>query len=102
MNDPRLQIILAIIGSGVITTIINRIFANIDRKREKETVAVKAMRALLRVQIRGLGKRYISDGKIEHDDLEDILELWDIYHNSLGGNGYLDAIMDRVRALQVC
>lgn len=99
--EIKLQIVLAIIGSGVLTTILNRIFAISDRKREKDTVLVVGLRTLLRVQIRSLGKKYISDGSIDHDDLDDLTELWKVYHDDLGGNGYLDTIMQRVKALPI-
>ena len=99
--EAKLQIVLAIIGSGVLTTILNRIFAISDRKREKDTVLVVGLRTLLRVQIRSLGKKYIADGSIDNDDLDDLTELWKVYHDDLGGNGYLDTIMQRVKALPI-
>lgn len=101
MDDTRVQIALAIIGSGILTTILNRIFAISDRKREKDTVLVVGLRTLLMVQIRSLGKKYIQDGAIDADDLDDITKLWNIYHEEMGGNGYLDTIMSRVRSLPI-
>lgn len=101
MDDTKVQIALAIIGSGILTTILNRIFAISDRKREKDTAQAVGLRTLLRVQIRSLGKKYISDGCIDNDDLDDIAELWKVYHDDLGGNGYLDTIMQRVKALPI-
>ena len=93
--------LLAIITSGLLTTIINRIFTVRDRKREKESAATIGIRTLLQVDIRKLCEEYIVEGSIRKDDLEDIIQLWKVYHVTLGGNGYLDTIMEKVKALPI-
>lgn len=100
-NSATLNIVLAIIGSGVLTTIINRIFSVIDKKNEKDNVTVTGLRTLLMIDIRRLGEEYLSQGAISKDDLEDIINLWRVYHDKMGGNGYLDNIMARVKALPI-
>ena len=100
-NSATLNIILAIIGSGILTTIINRIFSVIDKKNEKDNATVTGLRTLLMIDIRRLGEEYLSQGEISKDDLEDIINLWGVYHDKMGGNGYLDNIMAKVKALPI-
>lgn len=52
-------------------------------------------------RIRYLCRRYLSDGAIDFDDLRAVNALHNSYHNGLGGNGDLDALMKQVRALPV-
>lgn len=52
-------------------------------------------------RIRYLCRRYLSDGEIDFDDLRAINALHNSYHNGLGGNGDLDALMKLVRELPV-
>ena len=40
MDDSTVKIIVAILGSGLLTTIINRIFTLIDRRKEKDSAAI--------------------------------------------------------------
>ena len=100
-NSATLNIVLAIIGSGVLTTIINRIFSIIDKRKEKDNATVTGLRTLLMIDIRKLGEGYLSQGEISKEDLEDIINLWRVYHDKMGGNGYLDNIMARVKALPI-
>ena len=100
-NSATLNIVLAVIGSGVLTTIINRIFSIIDKRKEKDNATVTGLRTLLMIDIRKLGEGYLSQGEISKDDLEDIINLWRVYHDKMGGNGYLDNIMARVKALPI-
>ena len=46
-----------------------------------------------------LCRQYISDGEIDFDDRCSVNALHNSYHNGLGGNGDLDALMNQVRAL---
>lgn len=100
-DSATLNIVLAVIGSGVLTTIINRIFSVIDKKKEKDNTTVTGLRTLLMIEIRKLGEEYLSQECISKDDLEDIIELWRVYHDKMGGNGYLDNIMGRVKTLPI-
>lgn len=59
-----------------------------------------AQQALMRDRIQHLGKVYISKGEIAADDLETFYSLHERY-KALGGNGYCDAITEKVRALPI-
>lgn len=99
MSDSTVKIIVAFIGSGVFVTLLNRIFAVIDKRKEKNSATVVGVRALLKSEIRRRGHEHIRDGYITPDDLQEMHEMWQVYHNNLYGNGFLDNMMARVNAL---
>lgn len=101
MKDIIITIICAIIGSGVLTTILNRIFVKADRKRELESGEKEAFRLLMKSRIRDLCIKYIDQGWIYADEYEDLHTMWYCYHNKLGGNGYLDHLMEAVNGLEI-
>ena len=66
-------------------------------------VLVVAERTSLYDRIKHLGKSYIARGYITVEELEDIDQMHAVYHDKdkLGGNGFLDALMKTVHALDV-
>ena len=66
-------------------------------------VLVEADRTILYDRIKHLGKSYIARGYITVEELEDLDLMHEVYHNKekLGGNGFLDALMRTVHALEV-
>ena len=66
-------------------------------------VLVEADRTILYDRIKHLGKSYIARGYITVEELEDLDLMHEVYHNKekLGGNGFLDALMHTVHALEV-
>lgn len=98
-----MEILIAILGSGVLSTIISGIFALVSQsktQKQKNTDGVsKGVRQLLYDRIKYLGRCYISDGTISAEDLEDLMQMHGIYHTDLGGNGYLDNLMEQVLSL---
>ena len=93
----KTEIIVAVIGSGLLTTIINRIFDYLDKKNGTQN----GIRVILKDRIRFLCTRYIEQGWIYEDELEDLVKMHDCYHKSLKGNGYLDSLMHRVSNLEI-
>lgn len=99
MSDFIKGLILAVITSGVVNTVINVIH---DRKKEesaKESAITKAVMFLLASSIRQECQDHINDGEIDADDLQRLEKAWGIYHNDLGGNGFLDTYMKDIKAL---
>ena len=95
------DIIIAIIGSGALSAGISAVVAAcINRAKRKHGVAA-GTQMLLYINIKALGKRYIADGAITAEDLEDIIEMHRVYHDELGGNGYLDTLMAQVKQLHI-
>lgn len=74
---------------------------------EEEVSDVKKMMAalvdsqknVLFDRIQYLCRQYIADGEIDFDNLRGVNALHNSYHNGLGGNGDLDALMKQVQSL---
>jgi hypothetical protein len=66
-------------------------------------VLIEADRTILYDRIKHLGKAYIARGYVSVEELEDIDLMHTVYHDKdkLGGNGFLDALMKTVHALEV-
>lgn len=93
------QIIIAVISSGLLTTIINRIFNYLDKRAELKSGVTHGVRLILKDRLRFLCVRYIEQGWIYEDELEDLVSMHSCYHDTLAGNGYLDELMGRVKRL---
>lgn len=98
--------ILLILSSGVAIKLLDILWEWVKHKRGKSDsdadkfAAIRAgLKATLRDRIRYLCKRYITDGGIDPDDHEDLVEMHTAYHN-LGGNGHLDNMMAKVNKLE--
>lgn len=90
-------IIIAVIGSGLLSTIINRVFDYWDKRNGTQN----GIRVILKDRIRFLCTRYIEQGWIYEDELEDLVKMHECYHKALKGNGYLDGLMSRVESLDI-
>ena len=87
------DIFVAFIASGALSAIVSYIISLAQSK--------SAIRQILYFCIKRDCLDAISKGSISSNDLEAILESWDTYHNKLKGNGYLDALMSKVRSLPI-
>lgn len=96
-----MEIIIAIIGSGVLTTIINQICNAINRRAEEKNGITHGVRLVLKDRLRFLCVRYIEQGWIYEDELEDLVAMHNCYHDTLHGNGYLNELMGRVKSLEI-
>ena len=93
MND-WVQIILAFIGGGTLTAIIEIIRTTVDKKSAKNV----ALQFLLLQYIREEAQKHIEENKISSDDLRMWLEMHKTYKR-LGGNGYADELKNKVTRL---
>ena len=94
-------IVVAIIGSGVLNTLLNYWISSKDKKNNKDENANKALRLLMKDRLRSLCGHYIQQGWIYEDELEDIIAMHNCYHDKLKGNGFLDKQMSRVMSLEI-
>ena len=94
------QVIIAIIGSGALSAVISGVFQLLAKKNEKKSASGKALLALLWDSTDQLGKRYIEEGSITADELHRILTMFEAY-KGLGGNGYMDTLIDNVKRLPI-
>lgn len=94
-----MEIIVAVIGSGALSAIISGLFSLYSAKKKKDGGIRAGVRILLYDRIKHLGNSYINAGSISGDQYEDLLSMHKAYHE-LGGNGYLNSIMDDVKRLK--
>lgn len=94
-------VIVAIIGSGALSTLISQLCQWLTRRQDAKSGQSAALRLVLKDRLRFLCGHYIQQGWIYSDELEDIIRMHQCYHDALSGNGYLDELMRRVRALEI-
>lgn len=95
------EIIIAVIGSGALAAAVSAVVAHVNNKLRLHHGVTLGTQVLLYASIKELGKQYISDGEIGAEDLEDLIEMHRVYHDELGGNGYLDTLMEQVKHLKI-
>lgn len=88
------QIILAFIGGGALTAIIEIVRTTVDKKSAKNV----ALQFLLLQYIREEAQKHIEENKISSEDLRMWLEMHKTYKR-LGGNGYADELKNKVTRL---
>ena len=93
-------IIIAIISSGAFTTLINAILNYINKRSEKKSNINKALMCLLGYELKNECHRLIKAKTLSLNDLEQLQELNNIYHE-MGGNGYVKSLMSKVEQLEV-
>lgn len=92
------SIIIAILSSSSIATIITAIINAIVTHSKAYNSLLEANRILMKDRIKHLGNSYIQRGSITSEELQDLHEMHECYHD-LGGNGFLDTIMSNVNHL---
>ena len=58
------------------------------------------LREILYDRIKSLCKKYIADGKLREEEYKSLKRMWEVYHEKLGGNGYLNGEMDEIEKLE--
>lgn len=94
-------IIVAIIGSGLLNTLLTYLISVIEKKKDKKDGVQKSLRLLMKDRLRFLCMYYIEQGWIYEDELEDLIAMHNCYHDNLKGNGFLDKLMKKVSDLDV-
>lgn len=125
-----MQVLMTVIGGAVGAAIVTGIFGIImwklnrkaqveDRQEDKEQASADAlkaevetineqlsgltvaMRMLMYDRIKHLGNSYLKRDSISSEELADLIEMHRVYHDTLKGNGFLDTLMEKVKALPV-
>ncbi len=107
------------IAESFMTWKLNRKATKEDRaeaqKDEREKAQLKAIeqlerdvaslrigeRAIFRDRIKYLGKGFLTAGRIDLEDRQDLVDMHSIYHDELGGNGNLDGLMSEIMKLPI-
>lgn len=101
MSDYILPLTIAIIGSGAFSAVVSAVISAITNRKKKQTSTTLGLMVLLEDRIDFLATCYIKQGFIVLADKDRIHRMWHVYHNVLGGNGYLDEKMGLVDELPV-
>ena len=90
-----MQIILAVLGSGVISTIISCVFQYINQKKSKQTQFEEGMSLLLLSSLKRDGKELLAQGKVSKNDYDSFIATYNAY-KALGGDGWADGIKAKI------
>lgn len=99
-------ILVAILGSGtvssVITILLNRFFANRDKKKAEESCEKQAIKFCLLFALKSLGRQIIDKQTMTRKEYEEFKEMLTLYKdpNGLKGDGYADDLNDCVEKLK--
>ena len=98
------EVIIAACGGAMVGGIFGIIQWALQRraaKGERQNGTAAGVKILLYDKIKYLAKEHIGAREISAEDLEDLMAMHKIYHNDLGGNGYLDSLMASVKRLPI-
>ena len=103
------DLLIVFLGSSAFAALVNQICNHFAKRAERKSGMNKGIRLILKNDIRTQKQtimnqfliKYIEQGWIYEDELEDIIIMHECYHNDLGGNGYLDELMKRVKSLPI-
>ena len=96
-----LTIIIAVLTSSAFSVFVSWLLNRLDKRKDRKAGVTLGVQVLLYDRIKYLCKDYISNGKISPEDLEDLERMWRVYHDELGGNGFLDKLMGDVKRLPI-
>ena len=91
-----IQIIGAVLGSSLLVKILDIWW---DYKKSAKNPLNTAVCSLLRDRIQHCCEAYIDKGSVSHRQYETLFDLFKNY-KALGGNGYVDDLMESVGKLQ--
>lgn len=84
-------LIIAFIGSGAATAIVQAVIAAINAKKKKNDGVTHALKYLLKRDLERKGNEMLA-GCVTYKELTEWEKEHSIYHNELGGNGDLDPL----------
>lgn len=90
------EIIIAIIGSGALSTVLSFALQVWNDKRRSNRID----KFLLLHLIEETCKDALEDGSIAKEELQKLDEMYTLY-KGIGGNGYADAVLEQVKKLPV-
>lgn len=70
--------------------------------RKQDGGLQSGLREILYDRTKFLANKFIAEGKIREEDYRSLKRMWNVYHNELDGNGYLDSVMREVEELEKC
>ena len=67
----------------------------------KTSALQSGLREILYDRIKFLCRKYVSEGKLREEDYKSLRRMWNVYHEELEGNGFLDGEMKEVDKLEI-
>ena len=94
-----MEIIIAILGSGVVSTLISCLFQMHSDKKKNLTRFEEGMRLLLLSAMKMTGRAILQEGTVTKDDYDSFCATYNAY-KSLDGDGWADGIKKQVDDLE--
>jgi hypothetical protein len=94
-----MELVLGILGSGVISTLISCIFQTVNNKKQKLGRFEEGMKLLLLSDVRANGKKLIEQGKVTREEYAIFNASYQAYKD-LGGDGWADGVKAKVDILE--
>ena len=104
MGEALILILSSSAVSALITGgfgLVNRRLDKKEKKSKTETALMVGMQELLCDKIKERGAQYIKRGGIELEEYQDLQRMNEVYHDQLGGNGFVAKIMQEVNNLPI-
>ena len=94
-----MEIVIAILGSGVISTLISCFFQAYSDKKKKLDKFEEGMRLLLLSALKRDGRDMIAQGRATKNDYDSFCAMYNAY-KSLDGDGWADGVKEVVDSLE--
>lgn len=94
--NTTVTLLVAFLGSGAATAIVQSIISAIQRKRKANDGVTHALKYLLKRDLEQKGNEMLVGG-VTYAELTEWEKEHSIYHNELGGNGDLDPLHTALR-----
>lgn len=91
--------IIAILGSGVLSTLISCIFQLWNNRKKKLGKLEEGMRLLLLSDVRAMGKKLIDQGSVTREEYA-VFNASYVAYKELGGDGWADGVKHNVDNLK--
>lgn len=98
--------VVKLLENIILWTMTRKANKNDNNEKEKTEFEIRIMedisnlkigqKVVLKDRIKSLSSCYIREEKIDFDDRQELLEMYEVYHTNLGGNGNLDAVIKQI------
>ena len=88
-----------------LTKKVDKLSSELDKEVEdtdlKTSALQSGLREILYDRIKFLCRKYVAEGKLREEDYKSLRRMWNVYHEELEGNGFLDGEMKEVDKLEI-
>jgi hypothetical protein len=94
-------VLLAILSSGALSAVVSSVVTYFIDKAKRKEEENDLLQFLTASQLTILGQNVIKDGSIDFETLKLYSNMYDRYKKIKGANGYVDALMTKVKSLPI-